>query len=212
MASVSVEQMASAVKGVVFDMDGTLVSSHLDFDKIRAEARVPEGVPILEFIDSAAEAERERAVRVLVEHESRAARECSLHPGAREVLSSLRGIGMKLALLTRNSGDSVRLVLERFGLEFDCWVAREDAAPKPSPEPVRRLAAELGLRPEQLLVVGDYIFDIEAGRAAGAFTAFLRTNKHVDPLPSADLVLDELTDLLRHFPVWGPREPAKEES
>ena len=38
----------SGIKGVVFDLDGTLVDSRLDFDAIRAELDFPQGRPILE--------------------------------------------------------------------------------------------------------------------------------------------------------------------
>ena len=204
------KQLWAAVKGIVFDMDGTLVTSRLDFQKIRAEAGVPEGVPILEFIDTASGAERDRALQVLLYHENRAAWRCSLQPGALPVLQSLREQGMKLALLTRNSRDSVRIILERFGLEFDFWIAREDAPPKPSPEPVLRAAAALGLKPEQLLVVGDYVFDVEAGRAAGTFTALLKTNKHTDPAPQPDLIIEEIADLLHYFPAPAASERSRE--
>ena len=189
------KRLCRTVRGVVFDMDGTLVISGLDFERIRAEANIPDGLPILEFIESASDAAREKALRVLLAHEGRAARSCSLRPGALHVLGSLRELGMKLALLTRNSRDSVRVVLERFGLEFDFWIAREDAAPKPSPEPVLKTAAGLGLSPAELLVVGDYIFDIEAGRAAGAATALLRQDGRPVPDPPPDLVLEDLAEL-----------------
>jgi len=193
----------SGVKAVVFDLDGTLVTSELDFSRIRAEADVPDGMPVLEYLDSAEAPARERALRVLLAHESRAAQRCELRPGAELVLERLRSLGVRLALLTRNSRCTVQKVLARFGIEFDCCVAREDARPKPSPEPVLKIAGALGLEPQQLLVVGDYVFDIEAGRAAGARTALLRTQKAPPAHPPPDLVLDELTDLLDYFPEPG---------
>jgi HAD superfamily hydrolase (TIGR01509 family) len=194
------KDILKGVRAVVFDLDGTLVTSELDFDRIRAEAGVPAGIPVLEFIDSAQGTARDRALAVLLEHEDRAARQCALLPGAQQTLERLRSLGLKLALLTRNSRVSVQHVLSRFGIQFDCWVAREDARPKPSPEPVLKIAAALGLRPDELLVVGDYVFDVEAGRAAGARTALVHTNKKVTSLPQADLILKELAELLDHFP------------
>ena len=44
---------------VIFDLDGTLVESHLDFDEIRREIGNVSG-PILEYMDHAEEAERDR--------------------------------------------------------------------------------------------------------------------------------------------------------
>ncbi len=192
--------ISESVKGVVFDLDGTLVTSELDFTRLRAEADVPEGITVLEFLDRADGPQRDKALRVLRAHERRAAEQCALLPAAKRVLEELRGRGLKLALLTRNSRASVEHVLERFGIELDFCVAREDAKPKPSPEPVLKIAAALGLHPGELLVVGDYTFDIEAGRAAGARTALLRTDRELPSAPPADLVLEDLTELLDYFP------------
>jgi len=191
---------AAEIKGVVFDMDGTLTVSPLDFNLIRAEARVPPGRPILEFLDGASEEERERVESVLHEHESRAAHECTLRDGALEVTEELRRRGIKMALLTRNSSASVRTVLQRFGLRLDCCLSREDAEPKPSPAAVLKIAEELGLRPAQLLVVGDYVFDVQAGASAGARTAFLRSEGGMEPPSQADVVLDDLQGLLDFLP------------
>jgi len=188
------------IKGVIFDMDGTLTVSELDFGRIRREAGVPEGVPILEYLGSAPPHLRRRVEGVLERHESQAARRCGLRRGARHVLETLRARGIRVALLTRNSRSSVEILLERFCLHFDCCVSREDAAPKPSAEPVLKIAAELGLEASELLVVGDYVFDVEAGRAAGARTAFLKTEHCQAPLPEADFVLSELAGVLDLLP------------
>jgi len=191
---------AAPIRGVVFDMDGTLTESALDFDRIRSECGLPDGEPILEFLRTAPGDQRERAAGILHRHERRAARECRLKDGAREVLNELARRGVRTALLTRNSADSVQTVLERFGLRFDCWLSRESTEPKPSPEPVLKIAERLGLAPEELLIVGDYVFDVQAGRAAGARTAFMRTESGVAPPEQADLVIDDLRELLHILP------------
>ncbi len=190
------------VKAVIFDMDGTLTDSPLDFDRIRADCGIPAGRSVLEHLATLPEAERRRAEAVLVEHERRAAAECVLKDGAREAIEALRARGLKTALLTRNSAGSVRTVLGRFGLEFDCCLSREDAEPKPSPDAVLKIADRFGVRPQEVLMVGDYVFDVQAGRAAGARTAFVR-NPRVHgaaglPVPpaEADHVIGDLRELL----------------
>ncbi len=188
------------LKGVVFDMDGTLTVSPLDFDLIRAECGIPKGRPILEYIEGRPESERRRMRGVLHRHERRAARQCTLRDGAKEVTEELVRRGVKTALLTRNSWESVQTVLRRFGLRFDCCVSRDDGEPKPSPQPVLRIAGELGLAPAELLVVGDYVFDVQAGRAAGARTAFVRTREDREPPQDADLVIEDLRELLDVVP------------
>jgi HAD superfamily hydrolase (TIGR01509 family) len=188
------------VRGVVFDMDGTLTVSPLNFDLIRAECGVPPGQPILEYLERAAEEPRREALSVLERHERRAAAECVLRDGAREVTEELARRGVKMALLTRNSAQSVQTVLDRFGLRFDCWVSREKAEPKPSPQAVLHIAEKLGLAPEELLVVGDYVFDVEAGLAAGARTAFVKTESGLAPPGEADAVIRDLRELLEILP------------
>jgi len=200
------------VKGVVFDMDGTLVLSDLDFARIRAEAEVPDGIPILEFLEAADPSSRRKAERVLMEHEKRAAVECTLQPGAEQVLEALRKRGLKLALLTRNSRESVDQVVARFAMDFDVSIAREDARPKPSPEPVLKIAAALGLSPAELLVVGDYIFDVQAGRAAGSHTALLRTDKNGAFESEAEIVVDQLIELLDYLPARATTRAQQEAS
>jgi len=186
------------IKAVVFDMDGTLVISNLDFRRIRSEAGVPDGLPVLEYMDGAPEHRRAHVQGVLERHELRAARGCRLRDGAADLLRALKERGLKVGLLTRNSRASVATFGERFGLVFDCCISREDAEPKPSPTPVLRMARAFGLDPAQVLVVGDYVFDVEAGKAAGARTAFLATDSGVEA-PDADIQLQSLSDLIEHF-------------
>ncbi len=188
------------VRGVAFDMDGTLTVSELDFDRIRAECGVPPGESVLEHMESLPEQERHRVESILGRHERDAAASSGLRDGAREVLQELRARGFRTALLTRNSAESVRTVLRRFGLEFDCWLSREHSEPKPSPEPVLKIAERLGVLPDQLMVVGDYVFDVLAGHAGGALTAFVRSERPIAPPPETDVIIEDLHVLLELLP------------
>ena len=130
----------------------------------------------------------------------------------REVLALLRRRGVPTAILTRNTRESVDTVLAKHDLAFDVIITADDAlAPKPSPEPVRHIATALGVHPRETMVVGDFRFDVESGRAAGAMTVFLRTNSAPGVTPrmefggdndgsGADFIfdgMDGLLDLLR---------------
>lgn len=157
------------LKCVIFDLDNTLVDSDLDFAAIKAEIGSPE--PILEYRAKCAEPERRRIDAILSRHEERAAKSCPLCAGAEEMLEFLAGKGIKTALLTRNSRTSVETVLRRHGMRFDCVLSRDDeAAPKPSPEPVLLICRQLGIAPSEALMVGDFLYDVQCGQAAGART------------------------------------------
>ncbi len=155
---------------VIFDLDGTLLASPLDFDAIRAETGLPKGRPILEALAHLPPEPRRRAEAVVDRHEAEAVRASRLLPGAADLLAWLRASGLKVALLTRNSRASVEEAARRHGLAFDAAVTRNDHEPKPAPDGVRHLMAACHARPEDTVLVGDFRFDVEAGAAAGVRT------------------------------------------
>jgi HAD superfamily hydrolase (TIGR01549 family) len=185
---------------VIFDMDGTLTRPNLDFDLIRAEIGIVAS-PILEAVGKMSSEERERAEAILRRHESEAASSSELQPGAVEVVASLREAGWQVALMTRNSRASTRVLQERHGLAFDFVRTREDGAFKPSPEPIFDICKALGCDPAASFSVGDYHYDILCGKAAGATTVLLLDPGESRPAwaEEADFVISELTELLPHF-------------
>jgi len=108
----------------------------------------------------------------------------------------LHSIGVRTALLTRNSCSSSAIVCEKFSLTFDVVVCREDAPPKPSPEPVRLICEKLGVAPTAVLMVGDYKFDIMAGQAAGCPTVLLTNGKTPPSDCEPTYVIERLTELI----------------
>ncbi len=168
------------IHAVLFDFDGTLTRpGALDFAVIRTGIGCPQGIPILEYIESLHDlSARERASAILDEFELAAARASTPNEGAEEVLAGLAARGVPFGILTRNSRIAVRTALESFSTvregDFPVIICREDdARPKPHPDGVLLAASRFGCPPERLLVVGDYRFDVEAGAAAGALTALL---------------------------------------
>lgn len=106
-------------------------------------------------------------------------------PGARAALARLRAAGIRLAVVTNQSGvgrgllshRAVREVGERveqlvgpIGPWLVCPHAPEDGCRcrKPRPGLVLAAAHALGVRPEECVVIGDVGADVEAARAAGA--------------------------------------------
>src|SRR5215831_204614 len=123
-----------AIRGVIFDLDGTLIDSGLDFEQMRREMEFAPGQWILETIALLEEGPRkERCRQVLREHEHRGALSASLMPGAKELLAELSRRGLAVGILTRNSREMTDLALSRLGLVVPHVIAREDAPPKPDP-------------------------------------------------------------------------------
>ncbi len=183
---------------VIFDLDGTLTRPYFDFDAIRREIGLPaDGRPILESLATMTPEARARAEEILHDHEARVADCCELWEDALEVLSTLQARGIPLGLLTRNSRRSTERVMERHGMRFDRTHTREDGPVKPSPDAILRMCCHWGVKPSQAWVVGDYLFDIIAGRDAGARTILMIGDA---PLPAyageADHVVRRLRELL----------------
>ncbi len=191
------------VRGVLFDFDGTLTRpGALDFAAIRRAIGCPAGRPILEYLAALDdEAERRRAELVLDEHELAAARRSEPNEGAEDVVRALAGRGLRLGVLTRNSRASVREALARFPTlredAFAAIVCREDGGrPKPCPDGVHEAARRLGCAAADLVVVGDYVFDIEAGCRAGSHTVLLANGTPPAGLSvTPDAVIDRLSEL-----------------
>jgi len=202
-----VESRLRALRAVVFDMDGTITRPILDFARIKREIGAGE-TPILEFLAGIPDPVRRRDAREKVDRwEREGALASILNPGVPEVLAFLRDRRIPVAILTRNTRESVDIVLAKHRLRFDVVVTADDEiAPKPSPEPVRHIARALGCDPREMLVVGDFRFDVECGRAAGARTVFLRNPSSASDDAQADVVIDDLRELVELIGKSGAQE------
>ncbi len=99
---------------------------------------------------------------------ARGHRRATLADGCAELLAHLAARGIPMAILTRNVREVVETFARTFGFPFAGVYTREDGPHKPAPDGVLALCAELGAAPAETLVVGDYKFDILAGRARAA--------------------------------------------
>jgi HAD superfamily hydrolase (TIGR01549 family) len=182
------------IRGILFDMDGVVVRQRLDFLAIKQEIFGTTHGFILERMDALTPPERARAETILERHETVAAAQAEPMDGILPFLAWMEAHGLRRGLVTRNSRRSVKVVLARLGLRFDAIVTREDAPPKPAPEPVWLACRQMGLPPSAVLFVGDYEFDMLAGRRAGVRTVLLR-NPAMQSSEHADLSVDCVGEL-----------------
>ncbi len=166
------------LKGVIFDMDGTVVDVPYDWIQIKTDLET-QGEPILVYLNSLEEPEKSKKWKVLEKYEYAATRKAKMKFGMRRFLKLLSKKGAKIALVTNNSRNNVSYLLEKFSLEFDCVISRESGLWKPSGAPLLAALKKLGLRKEECCVVGDSHFDIKAANEAGIPYVFI-LNKDKD--------------------------------
>lgn len=166
------QQFLSTCRHWVFDMDGTLTHPVHDFLYIRQQLDIPEQADILEHLASLDREEAARKHQWLYEHEYELAASAEIAPGAQELIQALHDKQCQLAILTRNDQALAQVTLKAIGLE--CFfteatiLGREQAIPKPHPDGLRRIAEQWQVAPTQLIMVGDFHFDLSCARAAGA--------------------------------------------
>ncbi|HEV8594568.1 MAG TPA: HAD-IA family hydrolase [Thermoplasmata archaeon] len=183
--------------GVVFDLDGTLVLSHHDFARMRAEiVRTAEhyGVspgPLTadEVIGTthalrAARQELEAAhvpERTILRFESEVSGRIDavemealprtvVRAGAGDLLRGVHERGVRLGLFTRSSEAFCRAALGRAGLsEFFPYIrTRSSPGPsKPSPDALRLLLRGMEVSPKRAVFVGDHLEDARCATSAG---------------------------------------------
>jgi len=183
-----------AIRGVLFDMDGVVVHQRLDFLAIKREIFGNTEGFILERMEGLPDAERRRAEAILERHETAAAMTAEPMDGIQPFLAWMETRQLRRGLVTRNSRKSVELVLGRLGLRFDAVVTREDAPPKPAPDPVWLACRRMNVEPADVLFVGDYEFDMVSGRRAGTRTVLLRSTTMTDSA-NADYSVASLAEL-----------------
>jgi len=168
------------LRGVVFDMDGTLTVPNLDFGEMYRRAGVPKGEDIL----SSKWRQDSRANAVVEEMELEGRRTLQLMPGAAELAAWLNAHQIPVAMVTRNSEVTVKHFHEHVwpaGLPpLNPAISRDDVyPPKPDPAAFAAIVASWGLAlgPEVLMVGDSPSNDVAFGKAAGARTALLDTGR-----------------------------------
>ncbi len=161
----------------LFDMDGTLTIAMHDFDAMRAELGLPVGVPILEALAQLPESIAKKKHQQLDDMELDMASAARPQPGAASLLQSLSDKGAKLGIVTRNGKTIAERTLQACGLaDFfnpDTVISRDCCVAKPDPAGVNLMLDRWSANTNDTVMVGDYRFDLEAGRGAGVTTVHL---------------------------------------
>ncbi len=208
------------IKGVIFDLDGTLIDSYQAIYLSFQYAYGKMGLPPLSFEDSrkvvglgltitfndlvgpertpeALRFFRERYDEVFAEN-------THLLPGAREVVAELNRRGIRQAVATNKLGRFSRAIIKHFGMEkfFVAILGDEDVSMnKPDPEMLLSALGKMALPREGVVMVGDSLIDIQSAKNTGIRVFAIPsgvTKREVLEQAGPTAVLDRLMDLLKY--------------
>ncbi len=201
------------VKAVVFDLDGTLMDSNLDYEKMGSRVRellASRGLPeplddrrkvyrvirggaatLLEYglPEASLEATMAEMTEIMNGIELEALDATEPKPHAREVVAELHGEGLGLGVATRSHREYTIHILKRYDMLrfFHQVVARDDVPyPKPDPRHLLHTVRLLGVDPGDTLFIGDTTTDLQTADSAGVeFIGYCRDDAWAQRLMEA---------------------------
>jgi HAD superfamily hydrolase (TIGR01509 family) len=213
------------IKGVLFDMDGVLVDSErfiaraaiMMFEELGVQVKPEDFHPFVgtgenRYLGGVAE-----KYGITVDLTKVKARTYEIFgeiarknlfplPGAGEFISRCRDRGLKMALATSADKVKMEINLTEIGLlpeTFNSIITGEDVVnKKPFPDIYIKASKNLGLKPEECLVVEDAVSGIRSGKTAGCRCLAVTTSFTADALHEADWIYDSLLDVPDEVLEW----------
>lgn len=212
----------ASYKAVILDIDGTLIDSNdahawawadvgkefgyeIPFEKARrligmgGDKVLPELTGVEED-DSEGERITERRGEIF---RSRYLAELRAFPGTRKLLQRMKEDGLKLVVATSASADDLEGLLEASGaadLIEETTSSGDAENSKPDPDIVEAALEETGYPAEQVVMIGDTPYDVEAATRAGVGIIAVRCGGWGDEeLQGALAVYEDPADLLEHY-------------
>lgn len=211
-----------AKKGVLLDIDGTLVDSNdahtrawleaferngyqCDYNQVRRLI----GMGADQLLPAAVEVEKDSpAGKKLSDDwkeifESKYLPKLQPFPGSRALIEAMKNHGLKLAVASSSEKGMLQKLLKLAGVDslIDEETSADDAGKsKPSPDIVQAALDRLKLEPGEALMLGDTPYDIEAARKLGVGTVAVRCGGWDDRgLKGAVAIYNDPTDLRQHL-------------
>jgi HAD superfamily hydrolase (TIGR01509 family) len=189
-----------ASKHWIFDMDGTLTIGVHDFAMMRSELGLAPDADILETVQAMPPEQAAPLWDKINAMEYHFASLAKPMPGAFELLEHLQKRDVNLGILTRNVMPVALQTLKTCNLDgfftpMDI-LDRDSCAPKPHPAGILLLLDQWRAKTSECVMVGDYLFDLEAGKAAEVATVHINTLAQYPWPHMTDWGIDHLHQLI----------------
>jgi len=227
----------SKLRGIIFDLDGTLINTidvyvkALNYglelfgvEKITQEELckyLDESISLNDILKHISpmfedELKNEKCKEIVVKrYNELETNEVSLINGANLILKDIKEIGLKTAVLSgrTSTGEAKWRELKRLKIDHfvDIVITAAESKRKPDPDGIFKCLAELGLNRDEVIFVGDAKADVLAGKNAGVATvAVLSGVGKKDELArlEPDLILDSVLGLMPYLGCIKRSNPA----
>jgi HAD superfamily hydrolase (TIGR01509 family) len=210
------------IRGVILDVDGTLVDSNDAHARAWVEALAEQGIEVSfekvrrligmggdKLLPRVAGLEEDSPRgKVISERRSEIFKSRYLHrlkafPGTRELLLRMRGEGLKLVVASSAKEDELKPLLKIAGAAdlIEEKTSSDDAEnSKPDPDIVEAALKQSGFSSNEAVMIGDTPYDIEAASRAGLeVIAFRCGGWNDEELAGATAIYDGPADLLAQY-------------
>ncbi len=184
-----------SVKGIIFDLDGTLVESSLDFAMMRQQIGCPPESDLLTYINGLSGADKQQAENIVLAHEMADAQSARWIKGAQSFVAMLKTRAMPMAIVTRNCRNASMIKLRNNQVDISLLITREDAPAKPDPRALLMVAQLWQANPSELAYVGDFRYDVLAANAAGMCSVLFAPHTIPDYAHQSDIVFSDYQQL-----------------
>lgn len=217
--------MEKRYKGIFFDLDGTLINTAADLTDAVNYVRELFGLePVLEenviaelgngiinllkkfLSDDIKEDDFIRAYGEFIGYYNENSKNKTRpYDGTAELLVNLRKKGYRLAVVTNKNDDAAKELTEHFfpGVAEHIIGRTEDVPKKPDPTMMHNMLQFMGLRPEEVLFVGDSEVDGQFGANAGVDTVLVswgfRSREHLESFSSDVRIIDRPEEIFKYL-------------
>ncbi|MBU3914759.1 HAD-IA family hydrolase, partial [bacterium] len=164
---------------------------------------VPEGKDILDFIAECPEQKAHVLLEKLDRIEIKLAEISLPAEGLDLLMKTLKRFDIKMGIITRNTKQNAQTSLDKIDvLKYfpdECIIGRDEALPKPDPDGIFKLLESWKGTPDNTVMVGDYLYDLQAGKAAGTATVHVDKTRAFSWGDIADVKVRSLIELNNRF-------------
>ena len=189
------------IKGIIFDLDGTLVRLPIQYDKIFEKLRnlfdtKDEFKPLIPTILTKANNDMnlvQQAFDLICDEETIAANNFEVIENAIEILDHFKNENFSLGLVTMQCKKAAKLVLDSMNISnhFSSIMTRDDSYERTIQ--IKKSVEFLSLSPQEIIVIGDRIHDINSAKQVGC-SAILSNKNKLDSFKESP-VISELSEL-----------------